>query len=29
LNLPAVEIRAVVRDGEFEIAHGKQVISFQ
>src|SRR5882762_6023287 len=29
LNLPAVEISAVVRDGELEIAHGNQVISFQ
>src|SRR6267378_2820583 len=29
LNLPAVEIGAVVRDGELEIAHGKKVISFQ
>src|SRR5882672_11347467 len=29
LNLPAVEIGAVIRDGEFEIAHGKKVINFQ
>jgi hypothetical protein len=28
LNLPTVKIGAVVRDGELEIAHGKQVISF-
>src|SRR6267143_28768 len=28
LNLPAVEIGAVVRDGELEIAHGNQVMSF-
>src|SRR5216684_9137933 len=29
LNLPAVEISAVVRDGELEITHGEEVISFQ
>ena len=28
LNLPTVKIGAVVGDGELEIAHGKQVISF-
>src|SRR5216683_4589016 len=29
LNLPAVEISAVVRDGELEITHGEEVISFR